>query len=152
MFESVLGLLERFCPSVESLLDYGCGPGPVLVELLRRRGYRAVGYDPFFAPDTDLTGPFDAVVSTETFEHFSDPGREMKRLVRLIRPGGYLAVMTLFHPGPDGLADWWYIRDTTHVAFYSTATLDWICSAHGLTTVYRDDRNFAIMRRRMNAP
>lgn len=147
MFEGPIARLGEHCEGGCRILDYGCGPGPVLVELLRRAGYDAVGYDPLFAPGADLTRPFDAVISTETFEHFARPRTEITRILGLLRPGGLLAVMTLFHPGPDAVADWWYARDPTHVAFYSHVTFDWTCREFCLTTLYRDDRNFTILRR-----
>ncbi|MFQ5423341.1 MAG: class I SAM-dependent methyltransferase [Phycisphaerae bacterium] len=149
MFERFLAIFAACAPGVRTVLDYGCGPGPVLVELLRRRGYRAEGFDPFFARDADLLRPFDAVVSTETFEHFARPDREMERLSRLVRPGGVLAVMTLFHSGRDGLADWWYMRDQTHVAFYSHATLHWISRHFGFDVVFQEPKNIIVMRRRL---
>lgn len=146
MFEGPIALLGEHCEDGNRILDYGCGPGPVLVELLRRAGYDAVGYDPFFAPNVDLSCSFDAIISTETFEHFACPRAEINRILRLLRHGGILAVMTLFHPGPAAVADWWYARDPTHVAFYSHATLDWICGEFHLTTLHRDDKNFTILR------
>ncbi len=151
MFERFLTILATCAPDVRTVLDYGCGPGPVLVELLRRRGYRAEGFDPYFACDTDLSRSFDAVVSTETFEHFARPGREMERLSRLVRPGGVLAVMTLFHPGRASLADWWYMRDKTHVAFYSHATLHWIGRRFGFDVVFQEPNNIIVMRRRVES-
>lgn len=146
MLERFCNLVSMHCPGVERVLDYGCGPGPVLVELLRRRGYRAAGYDPHFAPETDLSRAFDAVVSTETFEHFARPRREIERIRKLIRAGGYLAVMSQFHGGREGMADWWYARDSTHVAFYSHGTIRWICEAFRFDTVYLDEKSVAILR------
>ncbi|MCZ6682083.1 MAG: class I SAM-dependent methyltransferase [Planctomycetota bacterium] len=146
MFERFIELVSRHCPGVETILDYGSGPGPVLVELLRRRGFRAEGYDPIFAPDTDLSRRFDAVVSTETFEHFARPRREIERIEGLIRGGGFLALMTLFHGEHHFTADWWYTRDSTHVAFYSHRTIRWICEAFRFDLVYLDEKNVAILR------
>ncbi len=146
MFEGPISLLGEHCGDGCHILDYGSGPGPVLVELLCRAGYDAVGYDPFFAPNVDLSCSFDAIISTETFEHFARPRAEITRILGLLRPGGLLAIMTLFHPGPAAVADWWYARDPTHVAFYSHATFDWICGEFGLTTLHRDGKNFTILR------
>lgn len=150
MFERFISLLVERGRGIQTIVDYGCGPGPVLVELLRRRGFEAVGYDPFFAPDADMSGPFDAVVSTETFEHFASPGLELQRISRMIRPGGILAVMTLFHPGPDAekLGNWWYARDPTHVSFYSPATARWIAGRFNYDVVFCDDRQIVLFRRR----
>lgn len=148
MLERPLHLLREHGDDVHRVLDYGCGPGPVLVKLLRRAGYESVGYDPNFAPDADLmTGSFDAVISTETFEHFAEPAKDVARIIDLLRPGGYLCVMTLFHPGAEKVKDWWYARDPTHVSFYTRKTMEWICSAFGLSLLSCDEKNLTLMRR-----
>jgi SAM-dependent methyltransferase len=146
MLNRPIALLQQFAADARRVLDYGSGPAPVLVELLRRAGYEAAGYDPFFAGDADLSPPFDAVVSIETFEHFAEPGRELENIRRLLRPGGCLVVMTLFHPDPAGLEDWWYARDATHVAFYSPRTLDWIAGRFGFDLLYCDNERLAALR------
>lgn len=147
MLQAPIALLRQHAPQAKRLLDYGCGPTPVLVTLLQGEGLDASGYDPLFAADTPLSPPFDAVVCIETFEHFTNPRRELERLRGLLRPGGCLAVSTLFHQGPENIAGWWYARDATHVALYSPATLDWICAALGWTLLHRDERNLAVLRR-----
>lgn len=147
MLERPMSLLREHGSQIRRVLDYGCGPGPVLVELLRRAGYEAVGYDPHFAPDADVTRPFDAVISTETFEHFAEPRKDIARIVGLLRPGGYLCVMTLFHPGPEGVEDWWYARDPTHVSFYTLKTMKWMCDAFDLSLLSCDGKNLALMQK-----
>ena len=146
MLEGPIALLREHGPAARRVLDYGCGPCPVLVDLLRRAGYDAVGYDPLFAPDADLSRPFDTVISVETFEHFANPRAELHRIASLLRPGGHLIITTLFHHGPAGIPNWWYARDKTHVSFYSPATLRWICEHFSFTTLYCDDKNLAILR------
>lgn len=139
--------LERHGTEVHRVLDYGCGPSPVLVELLTQAGYESVGYDPFFFNRADLSRPFDAVVSVETFEHFQDARRELTRITGLIRPGGYLAIATRFHQGPESMHDWWYTRDATHVSFYSDRTLDWMCGEFEMEVLERDSERLALLRR-----
>ncbi len=152
-FEALVGLIQERCQQVSRILDYGCGPGPVLVQLLQRAGYEAVGYDPHFFSEADISRPFDAVVSTETFEHFADPRGEMKRILGLIRPGGYLAVMTEFHSGVERFGGWCYARDRTHVAFYSLRTLDYLCETFEMKMMFGDTKRLAIVQRRsMGSP
>src|SRR3546814_13943890 len=43
------------------------------------------------------------------------------RLGRLLRPGGWLAVMTRFQSDDVPFAGWHYRRDPTHVTFYRAA-------------------------------
>ncbi|HPF39028.1 MAG TPA: class I SAM-dependent methyltransferase [Phycisphaerae bacterium] len=144
-FDAVLELMGRRATAAGHTLDFGSGPTPVLVELLRRQGFDAVGYDPYFAPDTDLSGPFDAIVSVETFEHFARPRRELETLRARLAPGAPLIVKTLFHPGPDALDGWHYLRDHTHVSFYSAATFEWIASGFDFRLVEHDSVSIACL-------
>ena len=146
MLNRPIALLQQYDPDARRVLDYGSGPTPVLVELLRQAGYDAAGYDPFFTRDTPLSPPFDAVVSVETFEHFAEPRREMETIANLLRLGGCLILMTLFHRGPGSISDWWYARDETHVAFYSPATLNWIAGSFGFDLLYCDNEQLAALR------
>lgn len=124
-------LLETL-PAAKSGLDFGCGPGPALAAMLEEAGHTMALYDPAFQPDTAvLERQYDFITCTETAEHFHQPGREFQRLGALLRPGGLLAVMTAFHPGPDGLAAWHYRRDPTHVCFYCVRTFEWLAAKHG---------------------
>lgn len=146
-FEQLIDRLDKYVPAPRRVLDYGCGPGPVLIELLKRRGDEAIGYDPHFAPKMDLTRPFDAVVSTETFEHFADPSMEMSRICDILRPGGVLAIMTQLHAGAESVLDWWYARDPTHVCFYSRKTMEWTARVFGMKLLECDDVRLCYMAR-----
>lgn len=147
MFTDTFAALKAHWHGVTTVLDYGCGPGPVLVELLNREGYRAVGYDPYFAPDTPLDCTYNAVISTETFEHFASPARELGRIDGLLSAGGYLAVMTRFRTPEISVPEWWYVREPTHITFYSPATFGWIARAFGYEIVYSDDERFIIFKK-----
>lgn len=148
MFTDKFPALKRYCVGMRTVLDYGCGPGPVLVELLNREGYQAVGYDPFFAPQTDLIGPYDGVISTETFEHFAYPYRELQRIRDMLCEGGYLAVMTRQRTADIDLENWWYVRDPTHVALYSPSTFDWIAENCGFRLLYQNREDFVVLQKR----
>ncbi|WP_382328301.1 class I SAM-dependent methyltransferase [Hydrogenophaga sp. UC242_50] len=124
-------LLQRLAPGCSGL-DYGCGPGPVLADLLREAGHTVALYDPFFHPDTGaLATPHDFITCTEVAEHFHDPAAEFRRLDALLRPGGWLALMTRFQTDDARFAQWHYRRDPTHVVFYREATLRWLARHHG---------------------
>lgn len=128
--------LERaVLPFVSSgrALDFGCGPGPVLADLMRDRGFEVEVYDPFFQPDKDvLEGPYDVITSTEVMEHVTGTIGAWETLVEALKPGGILAVMTHLHPGKEGFDGWWYHRDPTHIRFFSERTLSWIAARFDL--------------------
>lgn len=143
------------------VLDYGSGPTPVLVQLLNKEGFLALGYDPYFGdqavPGCELTahvpneGLFDAVVSNETVEHFRNPGKEWAAMVSLLRPRGVLVIVTrLVLPGVD-LASWYYAGDPTHIAFYSLDTFRHIGETFGLTLVETDERKGVVMQKSAGA-
>lgn len=115
-------LLDRLAPGSDGL-DFGCGPGPVLADMLRAFGHRVALYDPFFAPDASaLLRGYDFITCTEVVEHFHRPAAEFARLDTLLRPGGWLAIMTCFQADDARFARWHYRRDPTHVVFYRAAT------------------------------
>lgn len=127
-------------------LDYGCGPTPTLSVLLARAGYPCAVYDPFFFPDLP-EGPFDFLFATEVVEHFHRPGEAFRKMVDLVRPGGLMTLMT--DPWTDLAAfpRWGYAMDPTHVAFYNTRTIDYICEAYGLQSLDRTSPRVSVLRR-----
>jgi hypothetical protein len=124
----LLAKLQR--PSL--VLDYGCGPGPALAAMLGEAGHDARVYDPFFCPDRGaLARSYDAITCTEVAEHFYRPAEEFDRLDAMLRPGGWLAVMTCFQTEDSRFADWHYRKDQTHVVFYREATFQMIAAQRG---------------------
>jgi SAM-dependent methyltransferase len=124
-------LIRRLQPGAHGL-DYGSGPGPTLSLMLEEKGFPMEIYDPFFAPDPAvLERRYDFVTCTETAEHFHDPAREFGRLHRLIRPGGWLGVMTETREPERSFQDWHYVREPTHVCFYQARTMEWVATRHG---------------------
>lgn len=124
-------LMQRLPPGARGL-DHGCGPGPALAAMLAEAGYPMAVYDPIFRPGTEpLEGSYDFITCTEVAEHFHDPAAEFARFDRLLKPGGWLGVMTMFPPADANFADWHYRRDPTHVVFYAPETFAWIAARHG---------------------
>ena len=124
-------LLDRLAPGRDGL-DYGCGPGPALAAMLREAGHRVRLYDPFFYPDPEvLERSYDFIACSEAAEHFHRPAEEFAALDRLLRPGGWLAVMTCFQTDDARFANWHYRRDPTHVVFYRATTLRRIADRYG---------------------
>lgn len=104
-------------------LDFGCGPGPVLAKMLEESGMNMALYDPFFHPDTSaLDEQYDFITCTEVVEHLYRPAEVFRNLSRLLRPGGWLGIMTCFQTDDSRFANWHYRRDPTHVVFYREHT------------------------------
>jgi len=124
-------LMARLAPGSAGL-DFGCGPGPALAAMLREAGHSVALYDPVFAPDpAPLAARYDFVTCTEVAEHFHDPAGEFDRMGGLLRPGGWLAVMTCFQTEDARFAGWHYRMDPTHVVFYRAETLAHVAAARG---------------------
>jgi hypothetical protein len=139
-------LAARLPPGAEGL-DYGSGPGPTLSLMLREAGFPTAIYDPYFAPDlAAFERTYDFVTCTETAEHFFAPAAEFDRLDALLRPGGWLAVMTTILTDEQALETWWYARDPTHVCFYRAETMEWIARRYGWL-LERTHANVALFRK-----
>jgi SAM-dependent methyltransferase len=124
-------LLTRLAPGMSGL-DYGCGPGPTLSRMLEEAGMVMAIYDPYYAPDAGPLGRhYDFVTCTEVVEHFQQPARDWALLAALLKPGGWLGIMTQLAPPPESFLQWRYRRDPTHVSFYSLATFAWIAGRFG---------------------
>jgi len=150
MFRDKIALIMQYCTDVNSVLDYGCGPEPVLSELLKREGLNCDVFDPHFFPELP-EGKFDLVVSTEVFEHFRDIEPELSRIRKSLSPDGFLAVMTAFHDAVESFGKWWYITDPTHICFFSMQTFEWIAEKFGFRIIYTNRKNFVILQLLDNA-
>ncbi|PKM12632.1 MAG: methyltransferase [Gammaproteobacteria bacterium HGW-Gammaproteobacteria-3] len=108
-------------------LDYGCGPGPALAALFAEQGFSMSVYDPFYANQPEVLQPYyDFISCTEVAEHFVNPEREFRRLFSLLRPGGWLGLMTKLSRDKQAFIDWHYKNDPTHISFYSKNTFQWL--------------------------
>ena len=106
-------------------LDFGCGHGPALAEMLKADGYDIDLYDPFFYPNKDIfSNKYNFITCTETVEHFFNPKKEFEALDSLLLPSGWLGVMTTFLTEDELFENWYYRRDPTHVVFYAQKTFE----------------------------
>jgi len=64
-------------------------------------------------------------------EHLREPAEVLDRLASLIRPSGWLGLMTSFQTDDARFANWSYRREPTHVVFYRQVTLARIAEARG---------------------
>jgi len=117
-------LIPRLVPGANGL-DFGCGPGPALAAMLEEAGFPMAVYDPFYADDQAvLHRQYDFITMTEVAEHLHHPGEVFACLDGMLKPGGWLAVMTQVLDDDTEFGNWYYRRDPTHVAFFSRTTFD----------------------------
>lgn len=143
-------LLDRLSKGARGI-DFGCGPGPALAEMLREAGHPMALYDPAFAPDeAALSGRYDFITCTEVLEHLFEPAQVFDRFDAMLRPGGWLGLMTSFQTDDARFANWRYRREPTHVVFYRRATLSRIANILGWTCAF-PVKNVALMRKPVKA-
>jgi SAM-dependent methyltransferase len=127
-------------------LDYGCGQHPVLAKVLASYGYMCDIFDPFFFNHLqDKT--YDFITATECFEHFHHPASDIEKIVSILKPNGYLGIMTETWSTIETVKDWYYIRDFTHVTFYHHHTFLYLEKKYGLQLVYTDEFRVFIFKK-----
>jgi len=144
-------LLQRL-PANSHGLDYGCGPGPALAQLLREAGHDVKLYDPLFARDEFvLQQRYDFITCTEAVEHFHHPAATFERLTGMLKQASWLAVMTSLQHDDERFADWHYRRDPTHVCFYRLETMQWLAKRFNLS-MELPRRNVILLQSAMTEP
>ncbi len=119
-------LLERL-PHNQKGLDFGCGPGPVLSKMLEEQEHTMSCFDPLYFNDaTLLNQSYDFITATETVEHFQQPSDVFDSLFERLHPGGWLGIMTKMVIDQQAFKTWHYIRDLTHICFYSPYTFEYL--------------------------
>ncbi len=125
-------LLERIEPASNGL-DFGCGPGPALAKMLEEQGHSISLYDLYYFPDPKpLDKQYDFVTATEVIEHLYQPDIIWAQWLTLVKPGGWLGVMTKMVIDVDAFATWHYKNDATHVCFFSRKTFEYLANRDGL--------------------
>lgn len=130
-------------------LDFGSGPEPVLSILLKNMGYEVDIYDYYFAQDKVYEQKtYDLITSTEVVEHLRDPLPIFNMLSSHLKPQGILSIMTLFYPkDKETFFDWFYIRDKSHVSFYSPKTMQEIANKINLELLDHNGYRIAVMKK-----
>ncbi|MDR4968640.1 MAG: class I SAM-dependent methyltransferase, partial [Acholeplasmataceae bacterium] len=106
-------------------------------------------YDPFYSPKKVYENKeYNLITSTEVIEHLSEPTNEIKMLVNHLKPNGVISLMTLFHPRDrNKFFDWFYIRDTTHISFYTPKTIDCIAKQFNLKVIYTNEYRYIVLKK-----
>ncbi|CAG7989746.1 unnamed protein product [Penicillium salamii] len=72
-------LLPHLQPNM-GILDVGCGPGSITIDLARK------------VPLGHVVGVFDVVHAHQVLQHIADPVQAFKEMRRVVKPGGIVAV------------------------------------------------------------
>lgn len=150
-------LMGQRPPAGSKLLDVGCGLGqfPRLVREMAGLDVRGVDFDPMCkraamemhnvtVDQGDLRdqrypdGAFDLVTAWHVMEHVYDPPTELKEMVRVLKPGGWLMVET---PTPSIYMRifgkrWMYLQPPTHFFHYPPPVLAKLMEGAGVTVKY----------------
>jgi 2-polyprenyl-3-methyl-5-hydroxy-6-metoxy-1,4-benzoquinol methylase len=119
-------LLERLT-SGQKGLDFGCGPGPTLSVMFEEEGYKVDPYDPIYLNKPEVfSNSYDFICATEVVEHLRDPKEEFSKLFKMLKPGGWLGLMTKLVIDKNAFKKWHYIHDLTHICFYSRNTFKYV--------------------------
>ncbi|WP_086981730.1 class I SAM-dependent methyltransferase [Vibrio aphrogenes] len=119
-------ILQRIAANSHGL-DFGCGPGPALAMMLEEQGHQVALYDHYYYPDKQvLNQQYDFVTATEVIEHLFTPNLVWQQWLEMLKPGGWLGVMTKLVKDVDAFATWHYRHDPTHVVFFSRATFEFL--------------------------
>lgn len=121
-------------PATQKILDFGCGPGPLLAKMMREAGFDVAVYDHFYAPDQSVLQPsyYDAITSTEVIEHLHAPKQVFEQWLSWLKPEGYLGLMTKLVTSQAAFANWHYKNDLTHVCFFSEESFNWLAHTYDL--------------------
>jgi 2-polyprenyl-3-methyl-5-hydroxy-6-metoxy-1,4-benzoquinol methylase len=137
--------LKYLKPGMEGL-DFGCGPAPTLSILLERENIKCLDYDPFFFPEIPKC-KFDFIYATECFEHFYEPKKEIETIASMLKPGGYLIIMTCLWKSFENFPTWHYTNDITHVVFYNEHTMNYITEKYGLNKIEIINERIVILQK-----
>lgn len=126
LFRGIAADIAAAAPTPARVLEVGCGPGQLAIELVRSHGLEVTGLDldpamveraranadvsvffdqpaPTFVvgdvaalPFED--GSFDVVISTFSMHHWSDQAAGLREVARVLRPGGQALIWDL-RPG-----------------------------------------------------
>lgn len=112
-------------------LDFGCGPGPTLSKMFDENSHQMDIYDPYYFPHTEVFGrTYDFITMSEVAEHLSDPNTVFNQLIKMLKPGGILGVMTQLVPLTQEFKDWHYKNDPTHIVFYQQKSFYQLAQKH----------------------
>jgi ubiquinone/menaquinone biosynthesis C-methylase UbiE len=143
--------------ATSQVLDVGCGRGDLLAYIQHERGSAVIGVDfnetvarvvrktydieviagtlPSAAFDD---ARFDVVIMAEYLEHEPDPQRVLCEALRVLKPGGHIAIEVPDISGPPARlfkTRWWQLDAPRHLIFFTPATLPRMLETTGFQIV-----------------
>lgn len=128
-------------------LDFGCGNGGLVRYVRAVHGADVQGFDegsiasmaaiagvPIVTSESleAGAGSYDVVTAIEVLEHMLDPIAELKRVRRLLKPGGLLFLTTgNAAPFAGRLDRWRYVIPEIHISYFEPRTLERALTAAG---------------------
>lgn len=118
-------------------LDYAGGFG-VFTRLMRDIGFNFLWHDPMTQnllargfEYTDSLSNCELLTSFESFEHFTDPLIEIRKMLSI---SSNILFSTFLLPSSVPTSDWWYYQfeHGQHVSFYSKESFQYIANENGL--------------------
>ena len=146
-------ILHRMLDSLPNeckVLDFGCNTGRILktktsrlscfgvevneaaAAIARQRGIRIV------AEVQVATGEicdFDAIILTDVYEHMLRPVELVEMLVKALKPGGWIAIVTGNADAirnREWIGEFWYFRTPAHLLMASERHIHWLANRLGL--------------------
>lgn len=139
IYKLLTPLLERISPPATGI-DFGSGPVPSLSHFMSRHAIDMNTFDIFYSNDRQvLNHRYDCLTCAEVIEHFRKPDIEFKTLFGLLKPGGWMGLMTGIRREEVEFSSWHYISDPTHIGYYAAGTFEWLSSQHNASIDYMDE-------------
>lgn len=130
------------------VLDYGCGDNHVLASIISDSGFDSSFYDLYFYHDEKvLNEKYDIIILEEVIEHLKDPLGEIKKLLEILNNSGKIIIRTQLLNYKVDLSKWWYLRDSTHISFFSFKTFKYICELFNLNIIYCNDKDILVLEK-----
>lgn len=132
----------------KNVLDYGCGNGHILANIINKNEHVCSYYDLYFYPKENIEKSlYNAIILEEVVEHLKDPVLVLSNVIKFLDSNGNLIIRTRFIPSNVFDSDWWYLRDTTHISFFDIKTFEYLSKVFGLEIIYCNDKDLIILKK-----
>lgn len=131
-------------------LDFGSGPTPVLAHILNTQtAFDCEIYDYYYAKkEAVFQKKYDLITSTEVFEHLQNPLDILNEFYKILNDDGIVSIMTLFHPKDrQAFFDWFYIRDPSHIIFYTPKTFEVMAKISGFMIIDTNNYRYVTLKK-----